>query len=162
MKAHLICRLTRSAADRPALAPCTTCATTQRVLDQPNSYVMIEWRRGMFYHRKWCSRGELADGELSRWLASDFVIVYSSLMTLNRSDLAGFGRFRWEVKSATFVGLQYYSATMRAITLCQFIILGRRFDSCRGRTAGGAGQRRFAMISDVDAVRCELTLGGVP
>jgi hypothetical protein len=43
-------------------------------------------------------------------------------MTQNRSELAGFSRFRSEVKSVTFVGLQCYSAAMRAIALCQLRI----------------------------------------
>src|ERR1700739_571375 len=37
-------------------------------------------------------------------------------------DLIGFSRFKWEMKSAVFVGLQRYSAPMRSTTLCQLLI----------------------------------------
>src|ERR1700738_562097 len=81
-----------------ALVPCTNgdhptpCSTRPR--SSPHNWVAL----ALLSQRVWRSRGELANGKLAGCLASDFVTVYSPLMSRNRPDLAGFGRLWPEVQ----------------------------------------------------------------
>jgi len=95
------------AVDHPAEAFAGVVVDDRHDLDRRPSVVTSNWK-------------------LSRWLAGDFVIVYSSLMSPNQSELLDFGPSLRESCTANVIDNQRYSALIRAITFCQLQIIRQR------------------------------------